>query len=126
MLTIDSSADMARALASPIGADLRRLLALRRGQVAGELADVARFVVVQPGDTAADVEGALGFSPTTDLDGARAGEPDFAPWHEWAERHAGWTELVFVLSDDGPASVLLLPDSLGIDPAQLALCRDHA
>jgi hypothetical protein len=126
MLTIDSSADMARALASPIADDLRRLLALRRGQVAGELAEVARFVVIQPGDTIADVEATLGFSPTTDLDGVSAHDPGFLPWHEWSERHLGWTELVFVLSDEGPAQVLLVPDSEDIDPILLALCHDHA
>jgi hypothetical protein len=45
------------------------------------------------------------------------------PFREWREHRAGWIEFVFVLSDDGPAHVLLLPDRNDIDPALLALCR---
>jgi hypothetical protein len=126
MLTIDSSTDMERALASLIPADLKKLLALRQSQTAGALADTARFIIVQPGDRAATVEVALGFSPTIDLDGAAAGEAGFTPFHEWCEHHPGWTEFVFVLSDDGPTHVLLVPDRNDIDPALLALRRDHA
>jgi hypothetical protein len=79
MLTIDSAADMERALASPIAADLRRLLTLRRRQAAGQLADTARFVIVQPGDRAAGVEAALGFSPTVDWTGRTRETPPSCP-----------------------------------------------
>ena len=121
MIIIDNPAAMARALASPIDVDLRRLLTLRREQLGGDAA--ARFVIAEPPDTAADLEAAIGFPFTVDLDGVCAGDPDFSPWHDWAQRHPGWVEFAFVLSDGGPAEVLLLPDRHDL---ALALPSEHA
>ncbi|MBA2935311.1 hypothetical protein HZF05_14580 [Sphingomonas sp. CGMCC 1.13654] len=119
MLSIRSSADMARALASPLDAELLRLLALRRDQLTEyegyDLGDLAHFIIVQPGDTLAAVETEAGWP----ISGEEAG-------FEWVQHHAGWHEAVLILSDDGFGVSLWVPDSLDIDPALLALVRDHA
>lgn len=75
---------------------LRALLTLRHEQLGGA---GAHLHVLDPGDTVADAEAAAGWPLTID------GEQQW----EWGERHPGWTEVVFVLSDDGPAQVLLAP-----------------
>ena len=68
---------------------------------------------------------ALVFPIATNLvDGVRIGEPDFTPSWEYAERHpSGWTEIVFVLTDDGFGHVILVPDSDEVDPALRRLCQ---
>ena len=109
--------------------DLRRLLAVRARQLEDgiDLGDIAHFHVVEPGDSPADVEAALGFPADVNLvDGVRFGEPDFTPSWEWVQRHdGGWFEAPFVMSDDGFGHVLLIPDQHDTDPRLLALCRDH-
>lgn len=89
---------------------LRAVLRLRLEQLGGAC---AHFYVVPPGDGVADAEAAVGFPLTID------GQPSW----EWLERHpGGWAEAVFVLSDDGPAQVLLVPDASAITD----LLREHA
>jgi hypothetical protein len=117
MLTITSSAAMARALALPINDDLKQLLSLRFHQLMqrGEhdLAELAHFLIVEPGDGIPDIEAALCFPLSVE------GEPCF----EWILTHDRLFELTFVLSDDGPAQVLLVEDREGINPDLLSLCR---
>ena len=52
MISIKSTADIARALSLPIDAELKRLLALRRDQLLAhygyDLGELAHFVVVEP------------------------------------------------------------------------------
>lgn len=116
MLIIDTAAAMAHALDRPLDPDFRQLLTLRRDQAG----DAARFIVVQPGDTIISIEEAIGF-PVMLHDG-----DDAAPAWEWAQRHdGGWIEVVFVLSDDGPADVLLVPDRDGTDADLIALLHIH-
>lgn len=120
MLIIDTPAALARALDQPLDPDLRRLLELRREQ-AGAGLEAARFIIVEVADTTASVEAAIGF-PLLLHDGG-----DVAPAWEWAERHdGGWIEVVFVLSDDGPADVLLVPERDGTDADLINLLHLHA
>lgn len=128
MKSIRCSADMAKVLASPIDADLRRLLALRRDQLIEhdgyDLGDLAHFIVVEADDPMAAIKIALGFDPSVNLvDGACLGQPGFTPSWEWREYHLGWIELLFVLSDDGFGHVLLIPDAETINPTLAALIR---
>ncbi len=88
---------------------LRAVLKLRFEQMGGT---GAHFHVVQRGDALADAEAAVGWPMT--LDGS--------PCWEWTERHGTVAEVVFVLSDDGPAQVLLVPDDAC--PALADLLRD--
>jgi len=67
------------------------------------LSDLCTVLVVEPGDTLADLGPAL--------------EP------EYVAHHTGWYELVTVDSDDGFGRVVLVPDRPDIDAAILNLCR---
>lgn len=120
MLIIDSSSALARALDQPIDPHLKRLLTLRRDQLladaVNELADIACFVCVLPGDSLEAVEKAAGFPIVAD------GSPTF----EWCLDHRGWLEAPIILSDDGYGVVLLVMDDPATDPALLAVLREHA
>ncbi len=109
MLSITSSVALARALDQPIDPHLRALLALRLSQIdVPDMADVARFAVVQPGDGVADVEAELG-SPLT-----YGGEP----CHDWLLPHPGGTyEVAFDFGE--LVHVVVVQDRPGVDPAEL-------
>jgi integrase len=127
MLIIDSSAALARALDQPIDPNLKRLLALRRDQLAEYEDDLINFVVVQPGDTIADVGGALGFSPFVSfVDGTPFGEPGYSPPFEWCADHGGLFEAPIIFSDDGAGVVLIVQNKDGMDADLLALMRAYA
>ena len=131
MLSIRSTADMDRALASPIDADLKRLLELRRGQLLEhdgyDLGELAHFIVAGPFDTIATIEGVVGVPLSTNLvDGSRLGEPGFTANFEHVARHGLWFEAVLVLSDDGFGIALFVPDRPDIDAGLLDLLRSHA
>ena len=125
MNIIKTALALERALASPIDADLHRVLTLRRDQLGENFGDYAHFLIVGPGDRLDDVEAAAGFPIATNIvDGVAYGQPDFEPCWEWIERHPdGWFELVFVL-DDELATVVLVPDDPATDPTLLQLCRE--
>lgn len=111
---------------------LRNLLAIRASQLEDdtepniELGDLAHFHAVEAGDGLVEIEAALGFAVDINLvDGIAFGHPDFIPSWEWIERHVGYFELAFVLSDDGFGHVLFVPDQHDTNSRLLALCRDH-
>lgn len=122
MQLIDTYEALDRAAATTPDPQLRRILALRRDQLgpakSWEPEKLARFHLVEPGDTLADIEASVGFSPLESfVDGSRYPDPDFAPSWEWAECHSGgWIELVFITSDGAPAEVLLVPASEAMQP----------
>jgi hypothetical protein len=88
----------------PLDARVRRLLRLRRDQLAEHIEDAAQFLVADERDSLSDIEALIGF-PITD-----EGEPCF----EWIVDHGeGLFELVFILSDGDPAQVLLVAESQG-------------
>ena len=114
MIIIDSAKALAVAFARPLDTNLARLLMLRRGQLGGDVQDAACFIILEPPDTLADVEAAVGFPML--LDGV--------PTWEWAERHdGGWTEVVFVFGDS--ADVVLVPDGDDTDPTLIAIIQEH-
>jgi hypothetical protein len=131
MISIRSTADMARALSSPLDNDLIRLLALRRDQLIEhdgyDLGELAHFIVAEPNDTIAAVEGVVGVPLAKNLvDGSKYGDPGFTANFEYVERHGTWFEAVTIVSDDGFGIVLIVPDRPDIDPTLLGLVRDHA
>lgn len=131
MISIRSSADMARALALPLEPELLELLALRRDQLLEhdeyDLGELAHFLVAEPADTVAAIEGVVGVPLATNLvDSSKYGETGFTANFEYVERHGAWFEAVTIVSDDGFGIVLLVPDRPDIDPALLGLVRDHA
>jgi len=127
MISIRSSAGFARALNGPLAPDLRRLLLRRRDQLLDgadlDLGRLVHFIVVQPGDTIATIEADAEVTIATNFaDGGRFGEPDFVPSFEWVQHHeGGWIEAVLILSDDGFAVALFVPDHIDTDPELLRL-----
>jgi hypothetical protein len=110
---------------------IRRFAALRFEQVlAAEPYDYDRhgyMIVVEPGDTVAQLEQESGCCITRNLfTDARFGEADFSPTFEILEEHDECFEMVFILSDDGFAVTLLIPKAEGIERSLLALCSAYA
>jgi hypothetical protein len=129
MQIIDTHEALAAAIATTPDPDLRRILELRAGQLGGPEAwkpeIPARFHIAEPGDRLADIETALGFSPLVNLlDGSRYPEPEFEPNWEFVQDFGRWVEITFILAD-GPAEVLLVPDS-GSDSAIATAVRAYA
>ncbi len=125
MLTINDGGSLSRALSTSIDPRLKQLLRNRVQQLDVEdLSTVARFIVVQPGDGLDALETALGFSILQNqTDGHRFGDPEFSPSWEWLADHGHCFEIVFIMTDDGFAHVVLIENSPGADPDLLRLCR---
>ena len=128
MIIVQSTAAMALALTALGDDQVKELLALRRDQLlsnyAGDLGEIAHFIVVEPGDTLAAIEHAAAVPFATNLsDGTRLGDADFTDNFEHATDHGGWFEAVMVLNDDGFALVLFIPDLPTVDPALLAIIQ---
>jgi hypothetical protein len=87
------------------------------------------LILVEPGDTAAQLEKECGCLITTGLFGdVKFGDPEFMPCFEWLEHHAeaNCYEMLFVMTDDGNGTALFVPDEPDIDPELLAFCRTYA
>ena len=110
---------LAGALASPLHPTAKAVLEGHRDRLAEyeglALCKLAAFFIFEAGARPADLEKASGI--------AILDEP---PDWEYLERHKGWFECVWVMSDDGFGWVVLIPDDAGTDPDLLALCRTHA
>jgi hypothetical protein len=78
-----------------------------------DLAELVHIFVVQPGDTLADLDVALGFVAED-----RAVDA--------IDSHPGCYELTYVLADDGFGVVVYVPKSPGIDPRLLEVCATRA
>ena len=93
------------------------------------LSDLGEFIVVESSDTIHGLEEATGCYIATDFTGEdHYGSPDFVPNHEWLEHHRDHLcfEMLFVMSDGGYFTVVLIPDDPGIDPDLLSLCRTYS
>jgi hypothetical protein len=132
MLSIEDSSDMQRALSGPIDPDLKTILLDRLELLAEflgdwDLADIADFYIVEPGDSLDVIEKTLGFSPLVNfVDGARYPDPTFEPSWEHLGYRQGWYDFVFALSDSGFGINLLVQDRDGIDTTLLELCQAYA
>ena len=85
------------------------------------------FVVVEAGDSAAEVESESGcpilHSP---FNSARYGDDAFRPCFEVLEEHDSFYELVFVPGDGDFGVVIFIPKEDGVDSELLALCAEYA
>ena len=127
MLTIKNGEELAHALTLPIDLRLKEILFQRRDQLGGSLEDIARFVIVQPGDSLSALETELGFSVFQNVaDGTRFGEPDFTPGWEWLADHGHAWEMVFILDDSGFAHVVVVQSSPMQNRLLRALCITYA
>jgi hypothetical protein len=125
MLTITDGGSLARALKLPIDTRLKRLLSQRRDQLGGDIKDLARFIIVQPGDVMTALEQELGWSVLMTPEGYRFGDPDFYPGWEWLADHGHCFEMVFIMTDDGFAHVVLVVKAQGVDAELLKLCQTY-
>ena len=128
MITIYDSDDMARVFSKPIDQNIKAIL-LERLELLAEfsdwdLADLAHFIIVEPGDCIEAIEKELGISPFVNLvDDVRYPNPAFEPsWETCVYRHRHYS-LTFALSDSGLGLCLLVPDRDDIEPQLMELCR---
>jgi hypothetical protein len=132
MLSIRDGEAIERALRSNIDHRTKALLRLRRMQLAKDqpeedIAELAHFAIVQPGDTPAHLENAIGFSIFQNpADGSRLGDPDFTPGWEWMQDHGFAYELCFIMDDSGFGHVVIIPKMKRIAGDFLDFCRQHA
>ena len=130
MLHLYDRATMAHALSLDLDPRLHDLLAERIAALAtpnGDLTDSTEYLIVEPGDTEADIARHVGFSPLIEpFDGIRFGEPGFHPggWDRLVD-HGGWFELVVTFGSTF-AYVLLIQDADGVIPDLRQLCRRFA
>ncbi len=99
--------------------ELRRLLERRFRQLQSD--DWGEFVLLEPGDGLLELDDQFGGWLVSE-----SGE--FDPPYEWLAHHPGARcyELVLILSDDGHAGVLIVPDHSGVHPEIRAFCRARA
>ena len=131
MITIYDSQKMACVLLGSIDPDLKTILLDRLELLAEfsewDLADLAHFVIVEPGDSIDAIARELGVNPLVNIvDNAHYPQPSFEPSFEFCIARIGYFDLTFALCDSGLAIVLLVPDQDGIEPTLLALCRSYA
>ncbi len=124
MLSLYDMGLMLDALQRPLDPELHLLLADRIDDItACDLGELTHILVIEPGDSEADIIAEVGFSPLIErIDGTRHADPDW----DWAEAHNGWWELVYTVGNSGFAYILLVQDAEGVAPDLLDLCRRHA
>jgi hypothetical protein len=107
------------ALHTSLAPDLHDLVASRlQDAFACELADLTHILVIQPGDTEAQIIDAIGFSPLVSrMDGHRL-QPDW----DHIEPHPRWHELIYTVGDSGFAFLVFVERADGVLPELLALC----
>ena len=128
MLQITDGASLSSVLTSSIDPQLKELIRKRVQQLdVHDLSSAARFLIVQAGDKPAALEQALGFPILHNCpDDTQFGEPDYSPGFEWVADHGHTYELVMILTDDGFAHVVFVPNSPGIDAELLNLCVTYS
>lgn len=118
MLYFYNRASFAHALSLDLDPRLQALLAERIGSLTEELVDFTEYLVVEPGDTEADIVRHIGLSPLIEpMDGSRYGEPGFRPHWNYLAAHHGWFELIFTFGSTF-AYVVFVQDADGV-PAEL-------
>lgn len=103
------------ALRQPLEPELHTLIADRWSDaIASDLGDLTHILVVQPGDTEADIVDAIGFNP---LDGD-------VPAPDWKECHRTYHELIYCVGNSGFAFLVVVQEAEGVLPGLLDLCRE--
>jgi hypothetical protein len=127
VLAIIDGRSLSRALSLPIDLRLKRLLIERRDQLGGDITHIAKFIVVQPGDGLKELEVELGFSVFQNrTDDRRFPDPLFSPSWEWLADHGHCFEMVFLLTDDGFAHVVIIQNCPMQNRLLRALCLTFA
>jgi len=133
MIALRTAVSMRRAAESHADPSLRALLALRIRQLSQghnfDLSEVVEFLIVEPGDAQDVIEAEAGFPILSNIvDGTRFGDPDFSPCFEALLDHGPgrWFELVYLFTDDGYGSIVLVPDDPGVEFDVHSLCLQYA
>lgn len=125
MLHLYDRATIRRALSLDLDPRLHALMERKVAAWDGELLDYTEFLVVEPGDTEADIVRHIGLSPLVEpIDGIRFGRPGFHPHWDYLTTHPGWHEMIFTFGS-AFAYILLIADRPGTLPELLALCRTY-
>ena len=124
MISLYDEATTQAALALSLDPSLLDLLTPRIALYsAAGLTAMTHYLVIQPGDTEADIEREAGFSPFVDpLSGLRHDQPGYQPGWDHLSARGGYHRLVFTFGSTH-ATVLLVPDDGG---ALADLCRRYA
>lgn len=122
MLSLPDAAAIEAALNQPLDSDLHAVLLERFDQITTQLlGDLTHIVVIQPGDTEADIIDVCGWSPLVHpIDGTRYGDRDFQPYWAWLRDLGGWYELIQPVGNEGFAYILLIEKG---DTAFSAMCE---
>lgn len=109
--------------------DLQQLVRNRLESLIQEDADhtalLLAVMVMEEGDTTADLEEALGFSVVRNRwNGLTPDAEQFTPSWDALDEHPDWYELTFILSDAGEGMVVFISKALGGPLTEL--CRTHA
>ncbi|MBB3909728.1 hypothetical protein [Sphingomonas desiccabilis] len=129
MIHLLDRAGMERALTLSLEPDLHALLKVHIDHLTAgdhDLTDWTEILIVQPGDTEADIVRHVGFSPLVEpIDGIRFPDPQFQPHWDWLAQHdGGWFEMTCTFGSTF-AYVLLIQDAEGGLPSLLAMCRQY-
>lgn len=123
MIHLYDRATMAHALALDLDPTLLSLLKDRIGALGEALIDWTEYLIVEPGDTEADIVRHVGFSPLVEpIDGKRFGEPGFHAHWDWLVDHGGWFELSVSFGSTF-AYVMFIKDADRVPADLLDLCR---
>ena len=120
MIVIRTAEEMTCALAAPLDPTLMHRLQVHWDRLSEwegyELSELAVFLLAQPGDTLEQVEAAFGQPLVRDS--------TFCFLPEIIEKHGGWIEATFILSDDGFGLTLLTQVDRDTDNRLLAACSN--
>lgn len=123
MISLPDREALLAALSLPLQPPLHALL-LDAVTLAAEvdLLDPTYVVIVESGDTEADLIEETCFSPLAHpADGVRYSEPGFQPYWQHLRERGGWFELIHTISNDGFAFVLLVDGAS--DTELVEMCR---
>lgn len=90
--------------------------------------ELGPFILVEPGDTATDLESVMGFSILESIfDDSHFGDEAFAPSFEFAGIVGeALYELVYVMSDSGYGYDIFIPNCPDLDPVLRSFCQTYA
>jgi hypothetical protein len=126
MLHLYDRATMAHALTLGLNPRLHNLLGERIEALSDELIDYTEFLVVQTGDTEADILEQIGLSPLINpVDGAQYGTAGFEPHWDWLAAHDGYWEMLFTFGSTF-AYIVFVTDADGVLPELRRLCSQFA
>ena len=85
------------------------------------------FLIVEPGDSLDAINAKIGFDILANRwTGIRFDQPGYTQSFECLDEHAGYFELVFIVSDWGAGIDVLVKRAAGVDSDLLAMCARYA